>query len=159
MALIRRIFLKLIIFSQLLNGLTLGKLTDSSKNLYFKSLHSGKYELIKDVDLNSIVFLTNFYLYDKERIYHESKCLKKGYTTFKDYERYGYFKVDNILYWFGKKVRGNFIQELINISEHFFTDNDKLFVNGQAFDFDKHSFLVLINFTLKIRELYFILQR
>jgi hypothetical protein len=50
---------------------------DSSKNLYFKSFRSGKYELIKDVDLGSLKLMTNFYSCDKERVYHESKCLKR----------------------------------------------------------------------------------
>jgi hypothetical protein len=128
---------------------------DSSQNLYFKSFHSGKYELIKDVDLNSFAFLANFYSYDKERIYHQSKCLKKGYTTFRDYQSYGYFKVDDILYWFGKKVKDNFTRDLINISEHFFTDNDKLFVNGQMFDFDKDSFSILNKFYAKDSSIVF----
>lgn len=127
---------------------------DSSQNLYFKSFHTGKYELIKGADLNSLVFLTNFYLYDKERIYYESKCLKKGYTTFKDYAAYGYLKVDNTLYWFGEKIK-DLTQDLVNISEHFFTDSEQLYVNGQVFDFDRDSFLLLNRYYAKDSDTVF----
>lgn len=129
--------------------------TDNSNNLYFKSFHTGKFELVKDADLNSITFLTNTYFYDKDRIFHESKCLKKGYSTFKDYESYGYFKVDNVLYWFGKKVKTDFNRDLLNISEHFFTDNEHLFVNGQVFDFDKKTFSTLNRFYAKDSNIVF----
>jgi len=128
---------------------------DSSKNLYFKSFRSGKYELIKDVDLGSLKLMTNFYSYDNKRVYHESRCLKQGYKTLRDYERYGYFKVDDVLYWYGKKLKSGFKCDLINISEHFFTDNDKLFVNGKIFDFDKDSFLLLNKFYAKDSSLVF----
>ena len=117
--------------------------TDNSNNLYFKSFHTGNFELVKDADLKSLTFLSNTYFYDKKRIFHESKCLKKDYSTFKDYESYGYFKIDNVLFWFGKKVKEDFTDDLINISEHFFADNEHLFVNGQMFDFDKETFKCL----------------
>jgi hypothetical protein len=129
--------------------------TDNSNNLYFKSFHTGNFELVKDADLKSLTFLSNTYFYDKERIFHESKCLKKDYSTFKDYESYGYFKIDNVLFWFGKKVKEDFTDDLINISEHFFADNDHLFVNGQMFDFDKDTFKTLNRFYAKDSNIVF----
>ncbi len=129
--------------------------TDDSHNLYFKSFHTGRFELIKYVDLESIDFLSGTYFYDKERIFHGSKCLKKGYSTFKDYESYGYFKIDNVLLWNGKKVKEDFTADLVNISEHFFTDNELLFVNGRIFDFDKDTFRILSKFYAKDSNIVF----
>jgi hypothetical protein len=129
--------------------------TDNFNNLYFKSFHTGNFELVKDVDLKSLTFLSNFYFYDKERVFHESKCLKKDYTTFKDYQSYGYFKIDNILFWFGEKVKEDFTDDLINISEHFFTDNKHLFVNGHMFDFDIKTFKILNRYYAKDSNIVF----
>lgn len=98
---------------------------------------------MKDVDVKNFMILTNSYGYDKVSIFHESKCLKKGYKTFKDYERHGYFKIDNTLYWFGKLIKESVLTELYNISGHFYTDDESLFVNGKIFSFDKGSFTTL----------------
>ncbi|HMK19928.1 MAG TPA: DKNYY domain-containing protein [Chitinophagaceae bacterium] len=130
-------------------------LQDNDGNIYFKSFNTGKIELLNGVDIKSFKLLTNFYSCDKNKIFSESKLLKENYSTYTDYKSYGYFKIDNSLYWYGKKIQNDFKEELILISEHFFTDGKNLFVNGKRFPFEKESFIILNKFYAKDKSTVF----
>lgn len=122
---------------------------DQENCIYFNSFNTGKLELLKDAEIDDFIVLSNFYSHDCKRVYHESKLLKKNYKSLIDYKNYGYFKIDNVLYWFGKKVQTDFTGELKNIAKHFFTDDVNLIVNGKRFSFDIGSFKVLNEFYAK----------
>jgi len=122
---------------------------DEAEDIYIKSVHTGGYEMLPGVDVASFEILTNFYSCDKTKLFYEATVLKENYTSYHDYERYGYLEVDHCLYWFGKRVQKNFRGTLNVIAHHFFTDRTFLFVNGKKFSFHKDSFVVLNKFYAK----------
>ena len=85
-------------------------------SLIYHSSHSGKHTKIKGIDLESLKILTNHYCCDNKSIYYEEERLKVDYHSYVDYEAYGYFRIDDALYWNGKIISHNFCNDLIHIA-------------------------------------------